>query len=131
MSDPHRGCRKLHLAHVNLMRLEADSAQAMTDSQSRSKCNDVAIPGEENAGSSVSVKGGEAGEPFSGAGADSKASLAAVEDGEGDEYQYRAGSASKARSSSNSTDTSSDIKDISAVVSVEDVGEYTSGVKRG
>ena len=77
------------------------------------------------------MKGGEADESFSGAGADSKATSATVEDGEGDEYHSRAGPASKARSSSDRTDTSSDIKDTSAVVSVEDAGEYTSGVKRG
>ena len=131
MSGPHRGCRRLHLAHVNLMRLETDSPQATTGSGVGLKWADTVTPGEENAGSSVSVNGGEADEPFSGAGADSKASLAAVEDDEGDDYQYRAGSASKARSSPNSTDTSSDIQDISAVVSAEVVGEYTSGVKRG
>jgi len=72
----------------------------------------------------LSLSGGEADESFSGAGADSKATSATVEDGEGDGYPSRAGHVVHARSSS-------DIKDTSSAVIAGEAGEYTSGVKRG
>ena len=84
--DTRRGCRRLHLAHVDLIRLETDSSRAATDSSSGPQCDDTAIKGEENVGGSLSVNGGEADESFSGTGVDITVTSAAVEDGDGDEY---------------------------------------------
>ena len=123
ISGPQHGCRRLHLVHVNLRRLETDSSRA-TDSSSGPQYDSTAVKGEDNRGGSLLVDGGEADESFSGAGADSKATSATVEDGEDDEYHSGSGPASKAR-------FSSDIKDTSSAVSAGEAGEYTSGVKRG